>query len=178
IADDLDPLNVFEDQVLGVPVNARKCRVVNRSPIDEHQQFVGEPPVESSGRDGPSVGSNLRYFEPRRHPQKVWNIRRARTADFFLRDDIHSGGGFSQLLLFFWDGSNVDIHQVFQAGLGKIRRGTVLSPNHSNRDAQNQGCNKARQITQKWAEASKGSSTKSRLADRSRKRETERLLPG
>lgn len=47
-ADDLDPLDVLEHHVLLIPENTGKEWRVDRSPVDEHEQLVGNRVVEAA----------------------------------------------------------------------------------------------------------------------------------
>ena len=48
-ADDFNPVNIFQEQILHVPINAREGRRINASSIDEDQEFVGESIIETAG---------------------------------------------------------------------------------------------------------------------------------
>ena len=48
-ADDFNPINIFQKQILHVPINAGEGRRINASSIDQHQEFVGESIIETAG---------------------------------------------------------------------------------------------------------------------------------
>lgn len=50
-ADDLDPFDILQHEVLGVPVHAREEWTVDAAAVDHHQQLVRECVVEAARRD-------------------------------------------------------------------------------------------------------------------------------
>src|ERR1700735_1221919 len=68
-ADYLDAIDVLQRHVQGVPVHASEKWGVHGPSVDQHKQFVGKLKVETTSRDGPSVGVNLSHIQSRHHAQ-------------------------------------------------------------------------------------------------------------
>ena len=92
-ADHLDAVDVFRDDVLGVPVDAGEQRIVDRPPVDQHQQLVrerlvGEVARETARRDYPAVRAGLGDEQIGRQPQNVGQARGAGAGDLVVGDDV------------------------------------------------------------------------------------------
>ena len=64
-ADDLDAVEVRQDVVERVPVDAGEQRRVDGAAVHEHQQLVGVELVEPAGADGPVAGVDAGDVEAR-----------------------------------------------------------------------------------------------------------------
>jgi hypothetical protein len=63
----------------------------------------------------------LRHVKPGNHAQQVRDIECARVTNILPRDDEDSRRGLGSLLFLFGYGGYFDVHQVFEALLGKVR---------------------------------------------------------
>src|SRR5207245_6147776 len=73
--DHLDPIDILEHNVLNIPVHTGKQRRIHASTVDEDQQLVVEPPIESARSDGPLVLVDARNLQPGHKSQRVRNAR-------------------------------------------------------------------------------------------------------
>ena len=105
---------------MGVPEYAGEDGGVYRAPVNQNEELVGVLSVEAAGADGPFVSIDLRYVKAGNHAQQIWNVECARVANILLRDDEDSRRGLGKLLLPFGYGGHFNVHQVFEALLGKV----------------------------------------------------------
>ena len=68
---------------------------------------------------------HLRHVYDRLHAWQVGNGGGALAVDVFRRNHVHGRADPRELLLLLRDGSNLDIHQVFQADSGKVARASL-----------------------------------------------------
>ena len=117
-ANDLDPFDVGQEQILNFPIHAGKLRVIDRSAINQHQQFIGEAAVETANGDGPAAGIDPRYFHAGREPQRLHDVGDSRPAHIIGADHKNRRRRVLQGLFDFCRRHHFDLHQVFDAELG------------------------------------------------------------
>ena len=132
-ADHLDSLDVFEQRVLELPVDAREERRVDDAPVDEDEELVRKARVESARGDGPLVRVDLRHFHAGDHAEQLGYAPHAGSADVFLRDDVNRRGSFRELLLSLRDRGHLDVEkllerEVRQVLVGRGRRRRLIGP--------------------------------------------------
>ena len=119
-ANHLDPLDIFQGIVHGVPIDARRERIVNGSPIHLDQQLAVEAIIESARADGPLVVVDAGHVHARHHAKQLRKGRRARTTDVLRRDDKHGRRRFTHGALPPRDRRDFDAHELFHAQLLQI----------------------------------------------------------
>jgi hypothetical protein len=80
-ADHFDAIDVFQQRVLHVPVNARVERRVHRAPIHQDEEFVGQYIVEAARADSPLAGVDLRDLKIGSESKGFRDAGRSRAAD-------------------------------------------------------------------------------------------------
>ena len=141
-ADDLDPFDVIEHGVLGIPEDSGKKRVVQGAAIHEHQKFVGGKGIEAPAGDRPFVGVYPRHLQAGHHAQYLWKSGGARALYVFLVDHKNCGRRFAGFFGFFGNRGNFHGKQLFKGKLGDIgvRRPARLATGHQDGDCRKAGC--------------------------------------
>ena len=85
--DHFDPLDIFQQRVLHVPVHAGEQRRIDAAPIHQDQKFVGEQIVETPRADGPAMGVHARHLHAGNQAQGLGNARRARATKLVRGND-------------------------------------------------------------------------------------------
>jgi len=114
-ADDLDAVDVVQQGVLRVPIDAGVQRGVDRPPVDHHQQLVGEHIVEAARADRPLAGVGLGDLEVRREAQGLGYAGRSRPADVIAGHHLDGRGGAREPFRMPGDRGHLDVHQFFEA---------------------------------------------------------------
>ncbi len=125
-ADHLDPLHVFQEHVLHVPIDAGEDRVVDGAAIDEHQKLVRVTAVEAPGGDRPRVGVDVGYLQARRHSQHLGDRRCPAAANHLLRDHKYGCRRMSQRTLLPGHGGHGSIHRQRRRGHDHGRPGELV----------------------------------------------------
>jgi len=89
--DDLDPFNVLEDEVLGVPVDPGERRGVHGAAVDQDEELVRETAVAAARADRPLVRVDRSDLDSRHLPEQIGDVPGAGTADVLRRDDGDGG---------------------------------------------------------------------------------------
>ena len=116
----LDPIDVFEQEILDVPVDAGKERCVDAPAVDHHEQLVGELSVEAAGRDRPRARVDVGDVQAGDHPQQVGDVRHARATDVLARDHRDGGRSLRQRLGAFGHRGDLHLQQVLDAEAQEI----------------------------------------------------------
>ena len=93
-ANHLNPVNVFEQRVLRVPIHAGEQRRVKAAPVHQNEKLVCEQIVEAAGTDCPVVGVHARHLHARNQAQRLGNARHAGTPQIVSRQDGNGGRRF------------------------------------------------------------------------------------
>ena len=122
-ADDLDPLDILQQDVLHFPVNPGKSVAVNAAAIDQDQQFVGEAAVGTAAVHRPLVGVDARDVEAGHHAQGVRDVGHPGLFQVFVGDDEDGRGAVGEALALAADRGHLDTHQIFEAQFIEIAAG-------------------------------------------------------
>jgi hypothetical protein len=121
-ANDFDAVDVLEQGILDVPPDASEKRVVDEPAVDQDQHFVVKNVAEAARRNDPHMSALLREVQTGDHAQRVGNGGKSTTADVFAGEDEDRRGGARKVFGFLGGGSDLDIHEVFEALAGEIAR--------------------------------------------------------
>ncbi len=120
--DYLDAFDVVQRQVLDFPMHAGEQRGIDRAPVDQHQQLVGEAAAEAANGDGPAAGVDAGGLHAGREPQRLRHAGRPRPADVVGGDDEHRRRRVLQGLRQLRRRNHLDVHQFLDAEPGQIGR--------------------------------------------------------
>src|SRR6202162_1530270 len=126
-ANHLNAVDVFQWHMLLVPIDARAKRGIDAAAVDQDQHFISVAVREAANADRPNVGIDLCNVDPRDHAQQGGNVSGAGAPNVFLRDHENCGSCLGQFLLLLGYRRNLDIHEIFQAGLCKVVGRRALS---------------------------------------------------
>ena len=121
-SDDLDAIDVFEDEIFGVPDHAGEERVVDRASIHEDEQFVRIQAVESPDRDGPLVRVDPRDLNAGHEAKQVRHGCHSGSPDVVLGDDVDSRWNIRRALLLASGRRDGDVQQVLDPHAGQVPR--------------------------------------------------------
>ena len=121
-ADHLDAGNIVDEHVLTVPEHTGKAAIVERAPIDEHEQLVGIEIVEAANRHRPPAAVHLGHLDTGDEPQQIRERAQPGSLDVVGRE--HEGRGRDRVRPLFLAARrrDLDAHQLLERRLGQVRR--------------------------------------------------------
>ena len=119
-ADHLDPVDIFEQRILGVPEHAREQRRVDSAPVDEDQKLVRDRVVEAARADRVLTGVDSRHLEIGGEPQRLGEIGCSRAANIVPGDDKDGSRRVRQALGAARYRGDLEIGELLQAEVGQV----------------------------------------------------------
>jgi hypothetical protein len=133
-ADHLDAVEVFQDQILDVPVDPTEELVVDDAPVDQDLQLVGEQAVEAPCADAPLAAVHAAHVHARHHAQHLGEAAQAAAAHLVAADHVDRSRGLEPAAGRAGHGRHRKLDELFQrqveevsgrgrGGLGRDRGG-------------------------------------------------------
>jgi len=115
---DIDAIEVLQQRVLHVPINAGEERRINTAPVHEDEELVGKEIVEPARTDGPGNRIDPRHLQAWCQSKGLGDGRGAGAPDVLLGDDRDGRRGMRKLLRLLGDRSDLEVDQFNEADLG------------------------------------------------------------
>jgi hypothetical protein len=118
----LDPVDILEQRILHIPVDAGKEGRVDTPPVDQHEQFVGEKIIEAAAADRPVMGIHTGDIQTRSEPQRFGNAAHSGSAELLVGNHVDGCGRIGEALASFRDGGHGDVQELFDAHFSQLTR--------------------------------------------------------